>query len=82
MANVPRRKLKSPTMPGSSKNTALSPMKGIDERARLERIHTLWEQLARLRENSLEYKAMVRQIRKEADEFRRLVESPPRKDNG
>ena len=62
-------------MPGPPKKAALSAVKGVDERARLARIQTLWEQLARLRESSIEYKAMVRQIRKEADQFRRLVES-------
>lgn len=62
-------------MPGSSKNAALSTVKGVDERAHLAHIRTLWDQLARLRENSAEYKAMVRQIRQETDAFRKLGES-------
>lgn len=62
-------------MPSPSKKAAPSTVKGVDERARLAHIQTMWEQLARLRENSTEYKAMVRQIRKEADAFRKLVES-------
>ena len=62
-------------MPAPSKKAAPSAVKGVDERARLAHIQTLWEQLARLRENSAEYKAMVRQIRKEADAFRKLVEA-------
>jgi len=73
----PAVKVKSQIMPGPSKNAALSAVKGVDEQARLAHIQTLWEQLARLRENSIEYKAMIRQIRKEADAFRKLVESRP-----
>ena len=80
MANVsPRGTWESQTMSGHSKN-APSTVKGVDERARLAHIRTLWEQLARLRENSIEYKAMVRQIRKEADAFSRAVESRTPKD--
>jgi hypothetical protein len=62
-------------MPGPAKNGTQSTVKGVDERARLAHIRTLWEQLARLRENSIEYKALVRQIRKEADAFSKLLES-------
>ena len=80
MANVyPRGTWESQTMSGHSKN-APSTVKGADERARLAHIRTLWEQLARLRENSIEYKAMVRQIRKEADAFSKAVESRTPKD--
>jgi hypothetical protein len=68
-------------MPRASKNAALSIVEGVDERTHLARIQTLWEQLARLRENSIEYKAMVRQIRKEADAFRKLLESRLPEDN-
>jgi hypothetical protein len=68
-------------MPGPSPKAALSASKGVDERARLAHIQTLWEQLARLRENSIEYKALVRQIRKEADAFRRLAESRASNEN-
>ena len=83
MANVPPEEtLESQIMPGPLKKAALSAVKGVDERARLAHIQTLWEQLARLRENSLEYNAMVRQIRKEADAFRKLVESQTPEDKG
>jgi predicted nucleic acid-binding Zn-ribbon protein len=67
-------------MLGPSKKAAVSAAKGVDERERLAHIQTLWEQLARLRENSTEYEAMVRQIRKEADAFRKLVESRTTRD--
>ena len=67
-------------MPGTSKKAAPSTVKGVNERARLAHIQTLWEELARLRENSTKYEAMVRQIRKEADAFRSLVESGTSKD--
>ena len=73
--------MKSQSMPGPSKNVALAAGRSVDERARLAHIQTLWEQLARLRENSVEYKAMVRQIRKEADAFRKLVESQSQTDS-
>jgi len=52
----------------------------VDEQAHLERIKTLWEQLARLNENSAKYTALVREIRKEADAFRQLVEDRAPKD--
>jgi hypothetical protein len=54
--------------------------KGVDEEARLERIRTLWEQLARINENSTRYEALIREIRKEADAFRMLVEARTPKD--
>jgi len=60
------------------KKSSIATVKGVDEQERLARIQTLWEQLAKLRENSAEYKAMVRQIRKEADGFQQLVESRPK----
>ena len=62
-------------MRAPSKKPALPTEQSVDERARLAHIQTLWEQLARLRENSAEYKAMIRQIRNEADAFRKLVEA-------
>ena len=62
-------------MAGPSKKGPNSLAAGVDERVRLQRIKTLWEQLARLNENSAKYNALVRQIRKEADAFRQLVEA-------
>jgi hypothetical protein len=67
-------------MAAPSKKSPDSAVKGIDEQARLERIKTLWEQLARLNENSAKYNALVREIRKEADAFRKLVEARSPKD--
>ena len=67
-------------MSDPSKKTSLSetgpPETGlnIDEEVRLEQIRKLWSQLARLRANSSEHRDLVRQIRKEADEFRRLTD--------
>jgi hypothetical protein len=67
-------------MAGPSKKLPDSIVTGVDEQARLERIKTLWEQLARLNENSTKYNALVREIRKEADAFRKLVEARRPKD--
>ena len=67
-------------MAGPSKKGPNSLAAGVDEQARLQRIKTLWEELARLNENSAKYNALVRQIRKEADAFRQLVEGRTPKD--
>jgi parvulin-like peptidyl-prolyl isomerase len=67
-------------MAASSKKSPDSVATGVDEQARLERIKTLWEQLARLNENSAKYNALIREIRKEADAFRKLVEARSPKD--
>lgn len=67
-------------MAAPSKKSPDSIAKGVDEQARLERIKTLWEQLARLNENSAKYNALIREIRKEADAFRKLVEARSPKD--
>jgi uncharacterized coiled-coil DUF342 family protein len=63
-----------------SKKEPTSVAARVDEQAILERIKTLWEQLARLNENSAKYSALVREIRKEADAFRQLVEGHAPKD--
>jgi hypothetical protein len=48
----------------------------VDEAdARLVAIKSLWEQLARLRANSKNYEDLVREIRKEADAFRKFVDA-------
>jgi hypothetical protein len=67
-------------MAGLSRKSTDSIAKGVAEQARLERIRTLWEELARLNENSAKYNALVREIRKEADAFRKLVEARTPKD--
>jgi len=67
-------------MVGPSKKSADSVANEVDEQTRLDRIKTLWEQLARLNENSAKYNALVREIRKEADAFRKLVEARTTKD--
>ena len=67
-------------MAGRSKKSPDFIAKGVDEQTRLERIKTLWEQLARLNENSAKYNALVREIRKEADAFRKLVDARAAKD--
>jgi len=67
-------------MAGPSKKSPDSVANGVDEQTRLDRIKTLWEQLARLNENSTKYNALVREIRKEADAFRKLVEARTPKD--
>jgi parvulin-like peptidyl-prolyl isomerase len=67
-------------MAAPSKKSPDSIADGVDEQARLERIKTLWEQLARLNENSAKYNALIREIRKEADAFRKLVEARSPKD--
>ena len=64
-------------MAAPSKKLPDSIAKGVDETTRLEHIKMLWEQLARLDENSGKYNALVREIRKEADAFRKLVEGRP-----
>ena len=62
-------------MPASPKrSTAASPTRA-DEEARLDQIRSLWVQLARANEKSKEYRALVRQIRRQADAFRKLVEA-------
>ena len=67
-------------MVGPSKKSVDSVANEVDEQTRLDRIKTLWEQLARLNENSAKYNALVREIRKEADAFRKLVEARTTKD--
>jgi hypothetical protein len=49
-------------------------MRSADELERLERIKTLWGQLRNLRQRPTEYKALVNRIKKESDEFIRLIE--------
>jgi hypothetical protein len=67
-------------MAGPSKKGPNSPAAGVDEQARLARIKTLWVELARLNENSARYNALVREIRKEADAFRQLIDARTPKD--
>jgi hypothetical protein len=54
------------------------PDRNPEEEARLNQIRRLWSQLARLRANSAEHRDLVRRIRKEADEFRRLIDQNSR----
>ena len=67
-------------MAGPSKKGPNSVATGVDEQARLARIKTLWVELARLNENSAKYNALVREIRKEADAFRQLINARAPKD--
>ena len=60
------------TIPAGTDPSGAGP--NIDEAVRLEQIRKLWSQLARLRTNSAEHRDLVRQIRQEADAFRRLTE--------
>jgi hypothetical protein len=70
-----------PTMSDPSKKSSPpETSRTVDEEARLDQIKKLWSQLARLRTNSAEHRDLVRQIRKEADEFRKLTEKGPRED--
>jgi hypothetical protein len=62
-------------VPASPKRSTDASPKRVDEEARLDQIRSLWVQLARADEKSKEYRAVVRQIRKEADAFRKLVEA-------
>ena len=55
-------------------------MKKTDASERLQFIRTLWERLGHLRPKSPEYNAVTEQIRKEADAFRKLVESQTQED--
>ncbi|MEO8078652.1 MAG: hypothetical protein ABI818_20175 [Acidobacteriota bacterium] len=54
------------------------PNSNEEEEARLNQIRRLWSQLARLRANSAEHRDLVRRIRKEADEFRKLIDQNSR----
>jgi hypothetical protein len=79
-AGDPGKERASQIMAGPSKKGPNSVAAGVDEQARLQRIKTLWEELARLNENSAKYNALVREIRKEADAFRQLIDARGPKD--
>jgi hypothetical protein len=70
---------REPTMSQHPKKIpAAQPNSNLEEEARLNQIRRLWSQLARLRANSAEHRDLVRRIRKEADEFRKLADQNSR----
>jgi hypothetical protein len=64
-----------PKKPSTSVTKTDAPTHGNDVETRLAQIRALWVQLTQANERTEEYRALVQQIRKEADAFRKLVDA-------
>jgi hypothetical protein len=63
-------------MSDESKKSSRLPSEANDAAARLKRITQLWQQLERTHPHTPEYDALIDQIRRETDAFRKTLDTP------